>query len=115
MVPEVIRQYITQFDRRPERLVNQIFTAFSYFWDTSKYKSMPVNYVSDNSGSTIAVQIPIEDWKRIKNKYPDVDDFDSTLTLSQKQFIDQRLEAIAVNPERLRPVDELLEELDKEE
>ena len=41
---------------------------------------MPVNYVSDDSGSTIALQIPIEDWKRIKNKYPDVDDLDGNAT-----------------------------------
>jgi hypothetical protein len=75
---------------------------------------MPVNYVSDNNGSTIAVQIPIEEWKRIKNKYPDVDDFDNALTTSQKEFIDKRLQAIAEHPERLRPVDELLEEMDKE-
>lgn len=45
---------------------------------------MPVNYVSDNSGSTIAVQIPIEDWKRIKSKYPDVDDLDGTIFLIGK-------------------------------
>jgi hypothetical protein len=76
---------------------------------------MPVNYVSDNNGSTIAVQIPIEDWKRIKNKYPDVDDFDNTLTASQKEFIDKRLQAIGEHPERLKPLNELLKELDKEE
>ncbi len=76
---------------------------------------MPVNYVSDNSGSTIAVQISIEDWKRIKNKYPDVDDLDGILPLWQKQLIDRRLEAIAANPEKLHPIDELIEELDKGE
>ncbi len=76
---------------------------------------MPVNYVSDNSGSTIAVQISIEDWKRIKNKYPDVDDLDGILPLWQKQLIDRRLEAIAANHEKLNPIDELIEELDKGE
>jgi hypothetical protein len=76
---------------------------------------MAVNYVSDNSGYTIAVQISIEDWKRIKDKYPDVDELDGTLPEWQKQLIDQRLEAIAKNPERLRPIDELFDELDKED
>jgi hypothetical protein len=75
---------------------------------------MSVNYVSDNKGSTIAVQIPIEDWKRIKNKYPDVDDLEYSLPEWQRQLIDQRLAAIAENPQRLRPIDELLDELDKE-
>jgi len=75
---------------------------------------MPVNYVSDNTGSTIAVQIPIEEWKRIKNKYPDVDDLDGDLPDWQKQIIDQRLQAIAGDPNRLRPIEELFEELDNE-
>ena len=75
---------------------------------------MAVNYVSDNSGHTIAVQISIEDWKKIKDKYPDVDDLDGTLPEWQKQLIDQRLEAIAQNPDRLRPIDELFDELDKD-
>ena len=50
---------------------------------------MSVNYVSEDSGSTIATQISIEDWKRIKNKYPDVDDLDGNLPLWQKQLIDR--------------------------
>jgi hypothetical protein len=75
---------------------------------------MPVNYVSDNTGSIIAVQIPIEEWKRIKNKYPDVDDLDGDLPDWQKQLIDQRLQSIADNPGRLSPIEELLEELDNE-
>lgn len=74
---------------------------------------MPVNYLSDNNGSTIAVQISIEDWKRIKNRYPDVDDLDGTLPLWQKQLIARRLKVIAEYPESLKPIDELLQELDK--
>ncbi len=76
---------------------------------------MPVNYVSDNSGQTIAVQISIEDWKRIKDKYPDVDELDGPLPEWQKQLIDQRLAAIEQNPDRLKPIDELFSELDKED
>jgi hypothetical protein len=76
---------------------------------------MSVNYLSDSSGNTIAVQISIEDWKRIKDKYPDVDELDGPLPEWQKQLIDKRLEAIAENPDRLRPIDELLNELDNED
>jgi hypothetical protein len=76
---------------------------------------MSVNYVSDNKGYTIAVQISIEDWKRIKDKYPDVDELDGALLEWQKQLIDNRLDAIAKNPDRLRPIDELFDELDRED
>ena len=60
---------------------------------------MSVNYLSDNSGSTIAVQIPIEDWKRIKDKYPDVDNLADNLSDWQKKPIDQRLNEIATQPD----------------
>ena len=76
---------------------------------------MPVNYVSDSNGATIAVQIPIDEWKRIKSKYPDVDDLDNQLPEWQKELIDTRLQLIAEYPERLKPVEELFNELDKEE
>jgi hypothetical protein len=76
---------------------------------------MSISYVSDNTGNTIAVQISIEDWKQIKDKYPDVDDLDGDLPQWQKNLIDKRLKIIADHPERLRPIDELFEELDKED
>lgn len=76
---------------------------------------MPVNYVSDNTGTTVAVQIPIEEWKRIKSKYPDVDDLDNQLPEWQRKLIDTRLELIAEHPEKLNPIEELFSELDKEE
>ncbi len=76
---------------------------------------MPVNYVSDNTGTTVAVQIPIEEWKRIKSKYPDVDNLDNQLPEWQRKLIDTRLELIAEHPEKLNPIEELFSELDKEE
>ena len=75
---------------------------------------MTVHNFSDHTGSAISVQISIEDWKRIKNKYPDVDNLEGELSDWQKQLIDQRLQAIAADPCRLHPINELLEELDKE-
>lgn len=76
---------------------------------------MPVNYVSDSNGDTIAVQIPIEEWKRIKNKYPDVDDGDGVTPDWQRQLVTDRLQTISNNPDRLKPITELYQELDKDE
>lgn len=75
---------------------------------------MSLQYVQNNTGETTAVLIPIEDWKRIKSKYPDIEE-DPELPEWQKKLIDSRLLAIANNPEHLKPVDELLQELDDEE
>ncbi len=75
---------------------------------------MPVNYVSDSVGDTIAVQIPISDWKKIKDKYPDVDDLDGDLPQWQKDMIDQRMKAIADDPDSVMGIEGLFDELDKE-
>ena len=75
---------------------------------------MPVNYVSDSVGDTIAVQIPISDWKKIKDKYPDVDDLDGDLPQWQKDMIDKRMKAIADDPDSVMGIEGLFDELDKE-
>ncbi len=75
---------------------------------------MPVNYVSDSQGETIAIQIPISDWKKIKNKYPDVDDLNHDLPQWQKDLIDRRLKAIDEDPDSIKDIEGLFEELDKE-
>jgi hypothetical protein len=79
-----------------------------------KIRRMAVNYVSDSLGETIAVQIPISDWKKIKKKYPDVDDLDHELPDWQKKLIDNRLKTIDENPSAILDVKGLFEELDRE-
>ncbi len=75
---------------------------------------MSVNYLSDSAGETIAVQISIDDWKKIKNKYPDVDDLEGDLPQWQKDMIDRRLKAIENDPASIMDIDGLFKELDKE-
>ena len=75
---------------------------------------MSVNYVSDNNGATIAIQIPIEDWKRIKNKYPDIDDPNNDIPQWQMKMMAQRLEEIEKDPQSVQDISGLFEELDKE-
>jgi hypothetical protein len=74
---------------------------------------MSVNYVSDSLGETIAVQISIGDWEKIKNKYPDVDDIDGDIPQWQKDMIDKRLKAIKDNPDSIEDIEGLFKELDK--
>ena len=37
---------------------------------------MSVQYLSNKKGQITAVQVPIQEWERIKIKYPDVDHID---------------------------------------
>lgn len=73
---------------------------------------MSIQYLSDEKGQVTAVQLPIEEWEMIKSKYPEIDHLDFKLPEWHKEIIDSRLLAIENNSERIRPVSELLNELD---
>jgi len=49
----------------------------------------------------------------MENKHPDEDQIESKLPQWHQEIIDARLEVIENNPERIRPISELLVELDK--
>jgi hypothetical protein len=75
---------------------------------------MSLQYIADSSGHPTAVIIPIEEWNGIRNKYPEVELIEGELPKWQKDIIDARLNKIANDPTCLRPIEELLEDLNKE-
>ena len=74
---------------------------------------MKLQILKDNSGKETGVYVPIEDWTLIKNNYPDIETIEQDLASWEKDIIDSRLDVIARNPERLRPIEELLIELNR--
>nr|WP_259070135.1 hypothetical protein [Mucilaginibacter sp. X4EP1]MCS3815294.1 hypothetical protein [Mucilaginibacter sp. X4EP1] len=74
---------------------------------------MSIQYLSNEKGQVAAVQLPIEEWELIKMKYPDIDHLDAELPEWHKQLIDARLDALEKNAELIRPISELMGELDK--
>lgn len=71
---------------------------------------MTVQYLSDEKGQVTAVQLPIEEWEMIKSKYREID---AEMPQWHKDVIDDRLDGIENNPDRIRPISELMDELDK--
>jgi hypothetical protein len=72
---------------------------------------MKLQVLRDNFGNQTGVYVPMEDWNLIKNNYPDIENLEQDLPQWEKDLIDSRLEAIAKNPERLKPIESLFEEL----
>lgn len=72
---------------------------------------MKLQVLQDNQGRPTGVFVPMEDWTLIKTNYPDVENLDTDIPQWEKEMIDSRLEAIAQNPERLKPISGLIEEL----
>jgi hypothetical protein len=74
---------------------------------------MTTQTIQDYNGVPTGVFIPMENWNRIKKQYPDIESIDNGLPQWEKDLIDSRLSAIAKNPERLRPIEEFFEELNR--
>jgi hypothetical protein len=72
---------------------------------------MKLQVLQDNFGNPTGVYVPMEDWTLIKSNYPDIENLDQDLPQWEKDLIDSRLEAIAKNPDCLKPIEGLLEEL----
>lgn len=75
---------------------------------------MRLQVIQDSHGNNTGVFIPIEDWALIKTNYPDIDNLDANIPQWQKQLLNKRLEAIAKNPNSIKPIDELFNELDSD-
>lgn len=75
---------------------------------------MKLQYLKDSNGNDTAVLVSIDDWKLIKNNYPDIEELEVSVPQWEKDLIDSRLETIANNPNRLKPIESLLSELKKE-
>lgn len=76
---------------------------------------MSLQYLSDENGQIVAVQVPIQDWEVLRRKYPEIEAPASELPDWHKDLIDSRLKAIEENPERILPIDSLMAELDRHE
>ncbi len=56
----------------------------------------------------------MEDWNLIESTYPDINNLSKKLPQWQKDIIDTRLDAIAKDPQRLKPIENLFEAMSKE-
>jgi hypothetical protein len=74
---------------------------------------MKLQVLNDNFGNQTGVFVPIEDWNLIKKNYPDIETLEQELPQWEKDLIDNRLKAISENPERLKPIETLFEELNR--
>lgn len=69
--------------------------------------------IRDSNGKNAGVFITMEDWNLIESTYPDINSLSKELPLWQKDIIDTRLDAIAKDPQRLKPIENLFEILNK--
>lgn len=74
---------------------------------------MRAQIIQDHNGFPTGVFIPMEDWENIKKSYPDIEETSNDIPDWQKEIISERLESIAKNPKRIKPIQGLFDALDK--
>ena len=65
---------------------------------------MKLQVLHDSNGNNAGVYIPSEVWTLIKQQYPDIEEVSNDIPNWQKEIITSRLEVIAKNRERVKPI-----------
>jgi hypothetical protein len=74
---------------------------------------MHVQYITDDTGKTTGVFIPISDWNGLKSKYTEINE-ESIIPESHKEVVRSRMAEYDNNPEMGLDYDEVMTELKSE-
>ncbi|QTY26808.1 addiction module protein [Flavobacterium sp. CS20] len=73
---------------------------------------MNLQYISDNTGKTTGVFIPISEWNELKNKYKDIEQVD--IPSWQIEEVRKRLDDYKNNPEQALDFDATMDDIEKD-
>lgn len=92
--------------------------GFPFANSTAFYNSTKINvimnlqYISDNTGKTTGVFIPISEWNELKNKYKDIEQID--IPNCQTEEVRKRLDDYKNNPEQALDFDAAMDDIEKD-
>jgi hypothetical protein len=75
---------------------------------------MSVQYLSDENGQITAVQVPIEEWEKIRNKYPDINQVASQIPDWHKNIVRERLSNYEKFPDQVLDFDTAMDDIEKD-
>ncbi|MBK9564814.1 MAG: hypothetical protein WAT22_18935 [Saprospiraceae bacterium] len=81
--------------------------------DDSKYNFMNVQYITDDTGKTTGVFIPISDWNRLKSKYVEINE-ETTIPEFHKDIVRNRMAEYIKNSKIGLDFDKVIAELKNE-
>ena len=65
--------------------------------------------LKDQQGTPMGVFIPINSWNNLILQYPEIEVLDTIVPQWEKDFIDNRLNLVHLNPDRLKPIEMLFD------
>jgi len=75
---------------------------------------MNLQYISDSNGVPTGVFIPMNDWKKLKEKYNDIETELNDIPEWHKAELDKRLADHRNNPDQVLDFDKAMDDIDKE-
>ena len=75
---------------------------------------MNIQYISDSTGQTTGVFIPIEEWNKLRNKYKGIDNEEINIPGWHKYLVRKRLEDYHKNPDDVIDFDAAMDDIEKE-
>ena len=74
---------------------------------------MNLQYISDNTGKTTGVFIPISEWNELKSKYKGIDQEEADLPVWQIEEVRKRLQDYRNEPGQALDFDAAMNEIEK--
>jgi hypothetical protein len=71
---------------------------------------MSLQYLLDNTGNTVAVQIPIDDWNILKSRYEE----QLEVPTWHRDIIDQRMAYYAATPNNVTTLEDFIQEMEQD-
>jgi len=75
---------------------------------------MNLQYISDSSGKTTGVFIPINEWNELKNKFQGIDQQEIAIPDWHIEQVRSRIKTLNDNPEQLLDFDNTIDNIEKE-
>ncbi|MDD4673083.1 MAG: addiction module protein [Bacteroidales bacterium] len=75
---------------------------------------MNLQYISDSSGQTTGVFIPIKEWNELKNKYKGIEQEKINVPEWHKDIVRKRLDDYKENPDQALDFNSAMDDIEKE-
>lgn len=73
-----------------------------------------LQYISDGSGKTTGVFIPISDWIKLKRRYKDIEDTAAEVPEWHKEIVRERMKQYQANPNQTLDFEQTMNDIEKD-
>ena len=105
----------TQTKRNYNHLIELFLCGYMFFrcFGDHEKNIMNIQYISDSTGKTTGVFIPIAEWNELKSKYQGIDQEEIAIPPFQMDEVQKRLTDYRNNPDNAMDFDNAMDDIEK--